>query len=165
MMKDDDEEFCMECGDPEFDEYGKRTHNSDDYDHDFEYLEYCSVCGDAEFDEDGEETHVDEEYDHDFRPEEGASPLEDIKDLADTVKSIAEAGSAVKKFTKSSKIDHFELNPNRFNVPPPTDKFPDLEIAEHPDVKAEKRHKETIKWVKIAIIAGIVVGIVAIIFN
>jgi len=117
-MTDDDEEYCVECGDPEFDEDGERTHDSDDYDHDFEYLEYCSICGDPEFDEDGEETHVDEEHDHDFKPDEEASPLEDIKDLADTVKSIADAGSAVKKFAKSSKIDYSELNANRFKTPP-----------------------------------------------
>jgi len=123
-------------------------------------VEYCAKCGDAEFDEKGDETHADEEeYDHDFEPEEESTTLEDIKDLADTVKSIAEAGSAVKKLTQPSKIDHSELNPNRFKVPPPKFKFPDLGVLEHPDAKTEKRHRETIRWAKIGIIVAVALGL------
>jgi len=132
-------------------------------------VEYCAKCGDAEFNEDGTESHADEkEYDHDFEPEEPTT-LEDVKEFADTVKTIAEAGKAIKELTQPSKIDPSELNPNRFKIPPPIAKVPDLEIAEHPDAKAEKRHKENIKLQKIAIITGAIVatilGIVAIIFN
>jgi len=128
-------------------------------------VEYCAECGDAEFDEDGEETHTSEDYDHDFEPEEESTTLEDIKDLADTVKSIAEAGSAVKKLTEPSKIDHVELDPDKFKASPPKFKMPDLGVLEHPDAKAEKRHKETIKWAKIAIVIGGAVGIIAIVVN
>ena len=133
--------------------------------------EYCAKCGDSEYDEDGNETHLDEEeYDHDFEYEEEPATLEDVKEFADTVKSLAEAGKAVKELTRPSKIDPSELTVNRFKVPPPPiNKIPDLEIAEHPDAKAEKRHKENIKLQKIAIITGavvaIILGIVAIIFN
>jgi len=78
-------------------------------------VEYCAECGEPEFDEDGYETHLDEdEYDHDFEYEEEVSPLEDIKEIADTVKSLAEAGKAVKELTQPSKIDPSELNSNRF---------------------------------------------------
>ena len=129
-------------------------------------VEYCAKCGDAEFDEDRNETHADEEeYDHDFEPEEESTTLDDIKDLADTVKSIAEAGSAVKKLTQPSKTDNLELDPNKFKAPPPKFKMPDLGVLEHPDARTEKRHKEAIKWAKIAIIVGAAVGIIAIIFN
>jgi len=129
--------------------------------------ENCSICGDPEFDEDGNETHLDEEeYDHDFEPEE-VTTLEDVKEFADTVKSLAEAGKAVKELTQPSKIDPSELTVNRFKIPT-IDKMPDLEIAEHPDVRIEKRHKEIIKWIKIGTVVAIVtiiVGITAIIFN
>ncbi len=131
--------------------------------------EYCAVCGDSEFDTDGEETHVDEEYDHDFEYEEEPTTLEDVKEFADTVKSLAEAGKAVKEVLQPSKIDSSELTADRFKQErfkiPPIEKVRNLELGEHPDVKVEKRHKETIKWAKIAIIAGIIVGIVAIVFN
>ncbi len=70
--------------------------------------EYCAVCEDPEFGEDGKETHADEdEYDHDFvyekDEEEGDEglTLDDVKNVADTIKSIAEAGEAVKKVTKT----------------------------------------------------------------
>ena len=78
---------------------------SDDDDDDDEY---CAVCEDPEFGEDGKETHADEdEYDHDFvyekDEEEGDEglTLDDVKNVADTIKSIAEAGEAVKKVTKT----------------------------------------------------------------
>jgi len=133
-------------------------------------VECCAECGEPEFDEDGYETHLDEdEYDHDFEYEEEVSPLEDIKEIADTVKSLAEAGKAVKEVLQPSKIDPSELTANRFKVPPPIAKVPDLEIAERPDVKIERRHKENIKWIKIGIVAGavvtIILGTVAIFFN
>lgn len=65
--------------------------------------EYCAVCEDPEFDEDGKETHADEdEYDHDFVYEkDDGLTLDDVKNVADTIKSIAEAGEAVKKVTKT----------------------------------------------------------------
>ena len=132
--------------------------------------EYCAKCGDAEFDEDGSETHADdEEYDHDFEYEEESTTLEDVKEFADTVKSLAEAGKAVKEVLQPSKIDHPELNPNKFKYIPPTPKISDLKLPEHSDVKAEKRHKENLKWTKIGIGAGavvaIILGITAIIIN
>ncbi len=128
-------------------------------------VEYCAKCGYAEFNEDGNESHADEEeYDHDFEYEEEASPLENIKDLVDTVKSIAEAGKAVKELTQPSKIDPSELTVNRFKVPPPPiNKIPDLEIAEHPDAKVEKRHKQMMKLGIIGIIVAALLGIAAII--
>ena len=61
--------------------------------------------------------------------------------------------------------DQVDLNPDKFKVPPRKFIIPDFTIAEHPDVKAEKRHKEAIKWAKIAIIVAAVVGIIAIVFN
>jgi len=127
-------------------------------------VEYCSECGEPEFDEDGNETHADEEeYDHDFEYEEEPTTLEDVKEFADTVKSIAEAGKAVKELTQPSKIDPSELTADRFKIPPPIDKMPDLEIAEHSDVKAEKRHKQIIKLGIIGIIVAALLGIVALI--
>jgi len=126
--------------------------------------EFCSVCGDPEFDEDGNETHLDEEkFDHDFEPEE-VTTLEDVKEFADTVKSLAEAGAAVKKVLQSSKIEPTELKADRFKIPPPPiNKIPDLEIAEHPDAKAEKRHKQMMKLGIIGIIVATLLGIAALI--
>jgi len=127
-------------------------------------VEYCAECGEPEFDEDGYETHLDEdEYDHDFEYEEEVSPLEDIKDLVDSVKSLAEAGKAVKELTQPSKIDPSELTVNRFKIPSPINKIPDLEIAEHPDAKAEKRHKQMMKLGIISIIVATLLGIAALI--
>lgn len=129
--------------------------------------EYCAKCGDSEYDEDGNETHLDEEeYDHDFEYEEEPTTLEDVKEFADTVKSLAEAGKAVKEVLQPLKIEPSELRADRFKIPPPkiSDfKMPDLEIAEHPDAKNERRHKQNIKLQKIAIISGVVIGITAII--
>lgn len=124
--------------------------------------EYCAKCGDSEFDEDGNETHADEEeYDHDFEYEEKSVTLEDVKEGLDVLDKGIDVWN---KLTRPSKIDPSELNPNRFKAPPPIDKVPDLEIAEHPDVKAEKRHKQIIKLGIIAIIVAAIIGIVAI-FN
>ena len=56
---------------------------------------FCARCGDSEFDDEGEETHIYDDYDHDFVPEEEdeeQSTLEQVGELADTVKKIAEAG-------------------------------------------------------------------------
>ena len=124
--------------------------------------EYCAKCGDSEFDEDGNETHADEEeYVHDFEYEEKSVTLEDVKEGLDVLDKGIDVWN---KLTRPSKIDPSELNPNRFKAPPPIDKVPDLEIAEHPDVKAEKRHKQIIKLGIIAIIVAAIIGIVAI-FN
>ena len=127
--------------------------------------EYCAKCGDSEYDEDGNETHLDEEeYDHDFEYEEEPTTLEDVKEFADTVKSLAEAGKAVKEVLQPSKIDPSELNVNRFKNPePPIDAYPDLEITEHPDAKAEKRHKQMMKLGIIGIIVATLLGITALI--
>ena len=133
--------------------------------------EYCAKCEDAEYDEDGNETHLDEdEYDHDFEYEEEPTTLEDVKEFADTVKSLAEAGKAVKEVLQPSKIVSSELTSDRFkqkriDVPPPKTKVSDLEIAEHPDAKAEKRHKEIMKWTKIGFIVATALTIAAIVFN
>jgi len=138
--------------------------------------EYCAKCGYSEFNDDGTESHADEkEYDHDFEYEEEdeGTTLEDVKEFADTVKSLAEAGKAVKEVLQPSKINPLELTSDRFKVPPPIEKVRDLKIdlklPEHPDTKAEKRHNETMKWTKIGIVVGavvaIILGTVAIIFS
>ena len=126
--------------------------------------EYCAKCGDSEYDEDGNETHLDEEeYDHDFEYEEEPATLDDVKEFADTVKSLAEAGKAVKEVLQPSKIDPSELSSNRFKIPPPKFKMPDFELAPHPDVKAEKRHKQMTKLGIIGIIVATLLGIAALI--
>ena len=58
-----------------------------------------------------------------------------------------------------------ELNPKKFKVPTRKFTIPDFNLGENPDVKAEKRHKETIKWTKNAIIVGVIVGIIAIVVS
>jgi len=117
--------------------------------------EYCSVCGDPKFDEDGFETHEDEEeYDHDFEPEEPTT-LEDVKEFADTVKSLAEAGKAVKEVLQPSE----KYKQEEFVRPPPKGKFIE---GQHSDPKSIQRHKETIKWTKIGITVGAIIGIIAI---
>jgi len=138
--------------------------------------EYCEECGDAEFDADGNETHADEdEYDHDFEYEEEdeGTTLDDVKEFADTVKSLAEAGKSVKELTKPSITSHINLDSDRFKqkrfeVPPPYNPH-DYKMSEHPDKKAERRHKENLKWTKIGIgvgaIVAVILGTVAIIFN
>jgi len=126
-------------------------------------VEYCAECGEPEFDEDGNETHLDEEeYDHDFEPEE-VTTLEDVKEFADTVKSLAEAGAAVKKVLQSSKIEPSELKADRFKIPPLKFKMPDIKLAPHPDAKAEKRHKQMMKLGIIGIIVATLLGIAALI--
>jgi len=120
--------------------------------------EICSVCGDPEYDNDGYETHADEEeYGHDFEPKKDDSlTLQDVKEGLD----VLDKGIGIwNKITKS------ELSANRFKIPPPMDKVPDLEIAEHPDAKAEKRHKEIMKWTKIGFIVATALTITAIVFN
>jgi len=41
----------------------------------------------------------------------------------------------------------------------------DFELAPHPDAKAEKRHKEIMKWTKIGFIVATALTIAAIVFN
>jgi len=135
-------------------------------------VEYCAECGEPEFDEDGYKTHLDEdEYDHDFEPEE-VTTLEDVKEFADTVKSLVEAGKAVKEVLQPPKIDPSELRSDRFKNPPPkiSDfKMPEINIIASPEAKAEKRHRENIKLTKIGIVVGavvtIILGTLAIILN
>ena len=124
--------------------------------------EYCAKCGYAKFNEDGTESHADEkEYDHDFEPEE-----DDGLTLQDIDKGLDVLDKGIDVWNKITKS---ELSANRFKVPPPIAKVPDLEIAEHPDVKVERRHKENVKWIKIGIVAGavvtIILGTAAIFFN
>ena len=126
--------------------------------------EYCAKCGDSEYDEDGNETHADEEeYDHDFEYEEEPTTLEDVKEFADTVKSLAEAGKAVKEVLQPSKIDPSQLRSDRFKNPPPkisNFEMPEINIIPSPEAKAEKRHRENIKLTKISIVIGAVVAII-----
>ena len=119
--------------------------------------EYCAKCGDSEYDEDGNETHLDEEeYDHDFEPEE-----DDSLTLQDIDKGLDVLDKGIDVWNKISKS---ELSANRFKVPPPPiNKIPDLEIAEHPDAKAEKRHKQMMKLGIIGIIVATLLGIAALI--
>jgi len=121
--------------------------------------EYCAKCGYAKFNEDGTESHADEkEYDHDFEPEE-----DDGLTLQDIDKGLDVLDKGIDVWNKITKS---ELSANRFKVPPPPiDKIPDLEIAEPPDAKAEKRHKEIMKWTKIGFIVATALTIAAIVFN
>ncbi|PBO84994.1 MAG: hypothetical protein COA77_06385 [Thaumarchaeota archaeon] len=126
--------------------------------------EDCAECGDPEFDKDGNETHLDEEeYDHDFEAEEPTT-LEDVKEFADTVKSLVEAGKAVKELTRPSKINYSEPSIDRFKTT--ESKVSDFKISDikitHPEEESKKRHKETIKWAKIGIAVGAIIGIIAI---
>jgi len=113
--------------------------------------EYCAKCGDLEYDDDGNETHADEnEYDHDFvyEEEDNGLTLDDVKNVADTVKSIAEAGEAVKKFTKTET--------SRPSIWEEAGRDPNRTV----DKKQEKRHRDTIKWTKIGIIVAIVLALI-----
>jgi len=115
---------------------------SDDY-------EYCAKCGDAEFDDNGKETHADEEeYDHDFvyeDDEEEPLTLKGIKDIADTIKSVAEAGKVLKNIPE---------------IPPKPSRWEESGRDTQSDTKHEKRHREAIKWVKISIAVGIVLALI-----
>jgi len=103
--------------------------------------EYCAKCGDSEFDDNGKETHADEEeYDHDFVYEDDKEEpltLKGIKNIADTIKSVAEAGKVLKNIPQ---------------IPPGRDT--------QSDTKQEKRHRETIKWTKIGIGVAIVLALI-----
>jgi len=130
--------------------------------------EYCEVCGKHEDDCDCEEycDNCDKPID-DCECEEDDGPI--LQDIDKGLDVLNKGIDVWNKLTRPSKIDPSELNADRFKVPPPIDKIPDLELGELPDVKVEKRHKENIKLQKIAIITGavvaIILGIVAIIFN
>jgi len=109
--------------------------------------EYCAKCGYSKFNEDGTESHADEkEYDHDFEPEE-----DDGLTLQDIDKGLDVLDKGIDVWNKITKS---ELSANRFKVPPPIEKVRDLEINEHPDVKAEKRHKQMMKLGIIGIIVA-----------
>ena len=105
--------------------------------------------------------------DHDFEYEEEDSTT--LQDLKEGLNVLDKGIDVWNKLTRPSKIDPSELTSNRFKVPPPIAKVRDLEIAEHPDVKVERRHKENVKWIKIGIVAGavvtIILGTAAIFFN
>lgn len=130
-------------------------------------VEYCAKCGYSEFNEDGTRSHDDEEeYDHNFEYEEVEEPvtLADVKEGLDVLDKGIDVWN---KLTK--KPDQPSLDPNKFKYVPSPPKISDLKLPEHSDKKAEKRHKETIKWTKIGIAIGavvtIILGTVAIIFN
>jgi len=111
--------------------------------------EECAECGDPEFDEDGNKTHADEDkYDHDFvyeEDEEEPLTLRDVKDLADTAKSIAEAGKVLKNIPQ---------------IPPKPSRWEESGRDAQSDTNHEKRHREAIKWVKISIAVGIVLALI-----
>ena len=127
-------------------------------------IEYCAECGEPEFDEDGYETHLDEEeYDHDFEYKEKSVTLSDVKEGLDVLDKGIDVWN---KLTRPSKIDPSQLRSDRFKDPKQTiDKYPGIEIAENPDAKAEKRHKEIMKWTKIGFIVATTLTITVIIFN
>jgi len=124
MTDDDDDRFCAECGDPEFDKKDEETHAYDDYDHDF----------------------VPDEED------ENQSTLEQVGELADTVKKIAEAGVAVKKFTKTD-------TPRPPYDPPLQRRLPDDDYFRDNN-SSSKIVKEKKDWTKRAIIITIVVAVI-----
>ena len=66
-MTDDDEEYCVECGDAEFDEEGNETHADE------------------------------EEYDHDFELEEESSTLQDVKEGLDVIDKGIDVWNKLKK--------------------------------------------------------------------
>jgi len=112
--------------------------------------EYCAECGDVEFDKDGNETHADEKkYDHDFEYEEDEEEepltLKGIKDIADTIKSVVEAGKVLKNIPQ---------------IPPKPSRWEEAGRDTHSDKKQEKRHHETIKWTKIGIIVAVIVALI-----
>ena len=76
MTESDENEYCVECGDPEFDEDGKETHASDDYDHDFEPEE-----------------------------EDDGLTLDDVKKGAETISSIAKAVKDIKDLSDDPKLE------------------------------------------------------------
>ena len=100
MTESDEDEYCAECGDPEFDEDGEKTHASDDYDHDFEPKE-----------EDEEE-------------DEGLT-LDDVKKGADTLTSIAKAAKAFKDLSDDSKS---KIETHSTSTPRPPHYDPNLPI-------------------------------------
>lgn len=111
--------------------------------------EFCSVCGDSEFDEDGKETHADEKkYDHDFEYEEEEEEpltLRNVKDIADTIKSVVEAGKVLKNIPQ---------------IPPKPSRWEESGRDTQSDTKQEKRHHETIKWTKITIIVAVALALI-----
>lgn len=72
MTDSDEEEYCAKCGDSEFDEDGKKTHDYEPYDHDFVYEE-----------------------------DEGIT-LDDVKEVADTASSVFKAVKAFKDISDDS---------------------------------------------------------------
>jgi len=98
------------------------------------------------------EDEEEDEEEEDEEEEDDGLTLDDVKDVADTVKSLAEAGEAVKRFAKKETT-----RPSRFE-----------EAGRDPntvtDKKQEKRHRETIKWTKIGIGVAIGIAIVSLFF-
>lgn len=154
MTDSDEEEYCAECGDPEFDEDGKETHlDEDEYDHDFVYEE----------------------------DEEEGITLDDIKDGLDVLDKGIDVYNKLKKAGQSPSMD---LSADRFtrNIPPrperpdmETYKLPKIEPAPHPLEVKEKalkriekkmdREKKTAKkrWIIGLAIGGVIAIILAIV--
>ena len=110
--------------------------------------EYCDKCGNPEFDKDGYKTHDYEPYDHDFvyeEEEEEPVTLKGIKNIADTIKSVVEAGKVLKNIPE---------------IPPKPSRWEESGRDVQSDTKHEKRHHETIKWTKITIIVAIVLALI-----
>lgn len=84
--------------------------------------EYCDKCGNPEFDKDGYKTHDYEPYDHDFvyeDEEEESLTLKDVKDIADTIKSVVEAGKVLKNIPQiPPKPSRWEESERIFNANP-----------------------------------------------
>lgn len=119
--------------------------------------------------EDEEEEYEEEDEDDD---EDNNLTLQDIKDGLDVVDKGIDVWNKLKKqsnneFTKHPSINEIDLDPNKFRrpTPEPKPKIENFELAEHPDIKVEKRHKEIIKWAKIAIVIGGIIGVITIIIQ
>lgn len=104
-----------------------------------------------------------DEDDEDEEDEDDSLTLQDIKDGLDVVDKGIDVWNKLKK----QSSHELELDPNKFKNyrSKPKPKIENFELAEHPDVKVEKRHKEIIKWTKVAIIIGGIIGVITIIIQ
>lgn len=123
-----------------------------------------------EYEEDEDEE--DEEEEDDDEEEDDNLTLHDIKDGLDVLDKGIDVWNKLKKTTsneypKPHSINELDLDSNRFRrlTPEPKPKIENFELAEHPDAKVEKRHKEIIKWAKVAIIVGGIIGVITIIIQ
>jgi len=150
-------------------------------------MEYCAKCGDPEYDKDGDSSHDYEPYDHDFvyekeedEADEGQSTLEQVGEFADTVKKLAEAGKAIKKFTKtetprpSSSFVNDSSYPGFIESPQRPSRWTEAGRDSNAEVKKkldrlEEHHKKGSRNAKtylgVTIVVGIILTIIALSFS